>query len=514
MSDHLAKYNLTPLHIPTIAHTLNGKTFNPKLDVWSIRDAVQTTQIDFASLPVTIDFRLAIKRTFLWYFENRSFSTADSIVKQLRLFLINESKWSGKPVDEVTASVLMRYRSTLSQRQEYRLAHLSYFFKKWYELQLPGITYDAYQYLNRSRFHWHAKGEAVRTMDLERGPFSHIESSNLLNSLEHAFIDGQVTLENYCLATLFALFGARPVQYALLKVDDVFEDVSPGGVEYFIRIPRAKDSSSLPRQEFRLRYLIPRVGKRLMQHAHATRNHFSTILPNSEQTPLFPSRSPTSRDAPQGFQYHNTADTLAQRCRSIFSGLGVISERTGDPIKVQSRRFRYTLATRAAEAGYSSLVIADLLDHLNTTYIPVYIKASATIISRLDKRMAKELAPLADAFRGSVIESNKMESSETKPYPEIVDPRFNEGKSIGKCAHHAPCNLLVPIACYTCNNFRPFVDAPHERLLDYLVSERSRQYTNTSPALASSNDLTIAAVAQVMEICEDLTLKRKNERNA
>ena len=504
---------LSSPYLPSSGRTLTGALFNPQSDVWIIRDATHTKRMDFTSLDATTDFCFSLKLVTLWYIENRSFSTITSVWKVLRPFLKHESDWAGKPVDKITASSLMRYRNELQPNKEYSLSLISYFFKKWYELQIPGVTIDAYDYLSQIRIHRKTKGDLVRTMDIERGPFSNIESNNMLKALEKAFSDKKITLENYSLAILFSLFGARPIQYALMKVCDVLEEDYGDSIEHFIRIPRAKEIEVLPRQDFRVRYIIPCVGKRLMQHAHEIKETFSAILSDSEQAPLFPSRNLTSRNAPAGYQYHNTADTLGQRCKNIYSGLGVISERTGKAIKPWPRRFRYTLATRAAEAGYSILVIADLLDHLNTTYVPVYAKATGTILSRLDKDVAKDLAPIANAFLGSVIEPNTKEHFETEPYPQVSDPRFGDGKSIGRCAHHGPCNLLVPIACYTCANFRPLADAPHERLLEYLLSERSRQYQHLSPALASSNDLTIAAIAQVIRICEEFNRESKDGNN-
>ena len=75
-------------------------------------------------------------------------------------------------------------------------------------------------------------------------------------------------------------------------------------------------------------------------------------------------------------------------------------------------------------------------------------------------------------------------------------------KPMGNCGKHGFCGFLAPIACYTCVNFQPWLDGPHEAVLDYLIGERDRLAAQTDLRIASVNDRTILAVAEVVRLCE------------
>jgi len=67
---------------------------------------------------------------------------------------------------------------------------------------------------------------------------------------------------------------------------------------------------------------------------------------------------------------------------------------------------------------------------------------------------------------------------------------------------HGFCGFLKPVACYTCRSFEPWVDGPHEAVLDHLLAERERLLLTTDSRIASINDRTILAVAEVVHRCE------------
>ena len=75
-------------------------------------------------------------------------------------------------------------------------------------------------------------------------------------------------------------------------------------------------------------------------------------------------------------------------------------------------------------------------------------------------------------------------------------------KPMGSCGKHGFCGFLAPIACYTCVNFQPWLDGPHEAVLAFLIRERDRLAQQTDLRIASINDRTILAVAEVVRQCE------------
>lgn len=65
------------------------------------------------------------------------------------------------------------------------------------------------------------------------------------------------------------------------------------------------------------------------------------------------------------------------------------------------------------------------------------------------------------------------------------------------------CNAPVPISCYTCPYFKPWVDAPHKELYDFLLNERKRIADITGDLkVATALDRTIIAVNEVITKCE------------
>ncbi len=191
--------------------------------------------------------------------------------------------------------------------------------------------------------------------------------------------------------------------------------------------------------------------------------------------------------------------------RSVFRAIDSVSERTGVKIYVTASRFRRTLGTRAAREGLNELVIAELLDHSDTQNVGVYIEAVPEIVERIDKGMAMHLAPLAQAFVGVLIDNEASATRAGDPSSRIVTPD-DLSRPVGSCGSYGFCGAMAPIACYTCRNFQPWVDGPHERILDQLVAERERIFSETGDlTIASVNDRVILACAEVVRLCQEST---------
>ena len=115
----------------------------------------------------------------------------------------------------------------------------------------------------------------------------------------------------------------------------------------------------------------------------------------------------------------------------------------------------------------------------------------------------------------SVIIKNESEAlRRDDPASRICDPRFEPTmKPMGNCGQHGFCGQLAPISCYTCRNFQPWLDGPHEAVLNHLVSERERLMMATDARIASINDRTILAVAEVVRRCEEIRSEMSEAEN-
>jgi hypothetical protein len=153
--------------------------------------------------------------------------------------------------------------------------------------------------------------------------------------------------------------------------------------------------------------------------------------------------------------------------------------------------------------GHGELVIAELLDHTDIQNVGVYVQATPEIVERIDRAMAMHLAPLAQAFAGVIIADESEATRKGDPTSRICDPRIDSSmKPMGNCGKYAFCGSLAPISCYTCRSFQPWLDGPHEAVLNHLILERERLLVGSDIRIASINDRTILAVAEVVHRCE------------
>jgi hypothetical protein len=210
------------------------------------------------------------------------------------------------------------------------------------------------------------------------------------------------------------------------------------------------------------------------------------------------------RKTSRGFEYHHTAHSVGKWLIGTLDRLAVPSERTGGAVHITPVRFRRTIGTRAAAEGHGEFVIAELLDHSCTKNVGVYVQATPAIVERIDRAIALRMAPLAQAFAGVLIKDESEATRGADPTSRIVDPRIDRSmKPMGSCGQHGFCGLSAPIACYTCKNFQPWLDGPHEAVLAHLLVKREQLLATTDARIASVNDRTILAVAEVTRRCEE-----------
>jgi hypothetical protein len=198
-------------------------------------------------------------------------------------------------------------------------------------------------------------------------------------------------------------------------------------------------------------------------------------------------------------KFHHVTMDLRKKLDKVVLSLEIPSERTGENLRVFPTRLRRTLATRAAREGYGELVIAELLDHTDTQNARVYTENVPEHVDAINEAVARQLAPLAQAFAGMLVDRE----SDAVRGNDLSSRVKTEHGSVGTCGHHGFCGAYGPVACYTCRQFQPWLDAPHQDVLNALISERSRIMEITrDPTMAAINDRTILAVTEVIQRCE------------
>lgn len=166
-----------------------------------------------------------------------------------------------------------------------------------------------------------------------------------------------------------------------------------------------------------------------------------------------------------------------------------------------TRRLRYTFATRLVREGVPKLEVADLLDHTDTQNVQVYFDIKSDIVEHLDRAMAMALAPMAQAFMGTLVRDQTEAVRGGDPESGIATVAGTPGhvEKLGNCGSFSFCGAMAPIACYTCRSFQPWMDAPHGMILDDLIKDRERKVAaGLDGRMVSMHDTTISAIAEVI----------------
>lgn len=494
------------LILPSLAVSKAGEKFNPEDECWKISDGLQIFSLDFSQIPLGSLAMRGCKQAFVWYLENKAIGTCKSTHTRLKRFL----SFLARDVDEITGTDILNYRASLPGDKSYLIGSLGAFLKKWHELNGIGISDSAIAIYAEMRTKINQRGEAVLTMDPLMGPFTEIEVQALHLALSERFKEGKLRSEDYCLAWIVMAFGMRPIQYAGMKISDIWLCGKGEDSEVvIIRMSRAKNRGKI-RSEFLERKLIPKIGRLLQAHCDELRVKFQGILTNVDDAPMFPAKRNAEARSGLGFDFHISSSSMQKRIKEIFNSLHVVSERTGKPLNISPVRFRRTIGTRTAEEGHGLLIIAEILDHTDSQSAGIYIEATSKLINRIDKAVSLKLAPLAQAFKGMVLDGRNTIDSDI-PYKSVRGPKqAGTFEPIGNCGSMNVCKLFAPIACYTCKSFMPWLDGPHEAVLKYLLNDRERISALSGNRIAAINDQTILAVSEVVKICDE-KLRGRNE---
>jgi hypothetical protein len=337
------------------------------------------------------------------------------------------------------------------------------------------------------------KGTSIRTRDPENGAFNDTELLSMQSALNDAYASGKIDLPACALAWLFLAYGARPIQIAALKEKDLVVSVSGNDDRcYALRIPRAKQGGRI-RDVFTTRYCSKPVGQLLELLIEWNRTLKVDPAVAEGDWPLFIGDS--KGDLPN-LLYHMSSEQVRYQLEKSLNRIIVL--------KTNAKRFRITIGQRAVDDGKDKYTVAEMLDHSGTESVMVYFEASPATVERLDRHLAMELAPLAQAFAGVVVASEVDARRGDDLRSRIYDKTLpnNVDRPLGTCGQMSFCGLHAPFACYTCRHFQPWLDAPHEEVLLALIGERDRMIAEGySPKIYNIQSRTILAVAQVIELC-------------
>ena len=345
-------------------------------------------------------------------------------------------------------------------------------------------------------------------------PLSDNELQGFNEGAVQAYENNKITLSELAMGLLVSNTGRRPIQISHLKVKDVLEGKNKKGeIIYLLNVPRAKQRAMQFRCEFKQFAITDELWTVLNEQAKQMIAHIEKLLGFDLQDhdrlelPLFPDddsflhiKSPKElRNLQKTDKLHIKSHLISDVTKKIVKMGEVYSERTGELINISAKRFRYTIGTRAAREGFGIMTIAELLDHSDNQNAGVYIENIPEHVEKLDQAVGQFLAPYAQAFSGVLIDSEK----DAKRGSDLSSRVKIDGKGVGNCGSYGFCGANVPIPCYTCTHFQPWLDGPHQIVLDELIAERERLIKVTGDnQVAAVNDRSIFAVAEVIRCCE------------
>ena len=388
-------------------------------------------------------------------------------------------------------------------------------YRRWYvfgaDQEFDGFEQECATYLVNQVIGGNDKGQAVLSQDPDEGPLRFVEVMALQGRLLAMLQDGTDLLDETLVTWLSLSFGIYPTAMMFLNEEDLIRtDLPDGAVRYELRIPRLKKRGVGLRDQFHTRPVDPRIGELFEHKIRENRARRWVAVTGHDgrrfQSPMFPAPGINCRLIGSDFEEHalrSRKDWFGEQLRSFIACTGLRRE-DGGLLHVTARRLRYTFATRLVREGASPAELADALDHTDLQHVMVYFNSRSDAVISLDKALALRLARVAQLLLGMLIgdESEALRGDDPASRIHFADPVERKLRTVGSCGTLGFCGLNAHLACYTCSKFQPWLDGPHEAVLDALLKERNDLLARGADLkIVEANDLTIFAVAEAVTLC-------------
>nr|WP_314899586.1 site-specific integrase [uncultured Deefgea sp.] len=493
--------------LPDFRTSKMGYAFDANSDIW-VLDGSKTLNLTRTKY-LDRETGIGLRKTLCRYAEELSATTTAMMLSLITRYC--------KDTQECSVNVigLTNWRASLTDETEHRLGALKSFLIAWNEWGYPGVDLDVVEYLEEQTLKGIVKGKAVKSMCPFSGPLTSIESGALLDWASNAFLANHFNLSQYSYFMTLVYTGRRSVQVRSLRACDLACREGADGHDYMLNVPRVKQSGVKFREAFKsvpvnedLYLILKNQSEESQAKVEAA---FGVKLSNDfrKQIPLFLEEERLSEflsledlfvcTAKMPDFLHMTHRSSMDILRSVAVKNTAKSERTGEFINFTSRRFRYTTGTNLARRGITGVALALAMDHSSTQNIDVYTANTEEMAVQIDAVMASILAPLAQACAGVLIDSERDALRGNDPHSRMKNAKSH---NVGSCGTYAFCASGYR-SCYTCVNFQPWRDAPHQEVLDEILDERERQReSGVSVSVIQSTDRLLLAVQQVIFLCQ------------
>ena len=329
-----------------------------------------------------------------------------------------------------------------------RLGYQFHYVKQWYissaDRLLEGFDDEMVFALEDLSVGGNAKGFAVLSADPEQGPLTEFEEA----ALRHALLRDDGPIEQRAALWLAFAFGTNPANLSLLREEDFIRFNFPGDTPsaYFLNVPRIKKRQP-ERTGFKKRAIDNPLA--VVIEDLITRN--AAMSKDDAIRPLFRLTEP--RPALLGgplseYAHHPSSGMITNLIAECVARLDVKSPRTREPLKVTTRRLRYTFASKMVRMGTPARELAELLDHTDTQQVQVYYKADSRFVERLDATIAENIGPTVRAFMGEIVErqNRTIDLIPFRDLPELGQCGASFITGEGRDAHIIGSHLRTAIA--------------------------------------------------------------------
>lgn len=416
---------------------------------------------------------------------------------------------------QVTTADLANWRTMLTKKHESYLGSLKSFLIAWHDYGYEGIPCEVVELLEGWRIVGFEKGVAVASGCPELGPYTDLELGAILDWANSAVVKKDIDLEDFAYLLTLAMTARRTVQIAALRGKDLLSDHQAKPETYKVRFPRAKQRGATFRGAFRS-LVVPEDLHTVLNSLHS-RNVGAVsaaigkeIEPSlAREIPIF--ANPTELQRVHSVKQlrelllgsmpdrlHARTDLLQGKLRGCQERCSARSERTGEHIRITPTRFRYTRGTKLRREGFNAFIIAEALDHSDIQNVSVYTENTAQEAVVINELVGPRLAPFAQACMGRLVKSERDAIRGDDPKSRVPNDRSN---AVGTCGSFGFCASGFR-ACYTCHYFQPWIDGPHEEVLEDLYIEKARvRAAGCGDVVVNANDQLILAVEHCVEMC-------------
>jgi len=423
--------------------------------------------------------------------------------------------------DKINEVNIINYKASLNNSTEYKLGYIRAFILDWYDKEIQGVDKKTVELLASLKLSGNEKGKAVALGCPYSGAYTFEEQTAFINWYVDAYTERLISITDYAFIMGLQQTGARPVQLTYLYYEDLVTRIEEGIEHFDLQLPNAKKCHEYIRESFQTK---KDVGEDLIlvltaQANHSIKtveNHFGIKLSAEQKKliPIFIDERKVSNLAhfDEFLTIHaQTPDLFCMKkngeAKYILKRIAKLCPLKTKRIKfeggygdlhINPRRFRYTHATNMAMLGASDYAIAEELGQSDTQQVKVYTEFNEEMADRIDEALASDLTPLAQAFSGTLLDSEKDAIRANDPRSRINN---NDGNPVGNCGKFGFC-ANGTVHCYTCNKFQPWLNAPHTEVLNSVISERDRKRKmGASEFVLQGHNRSIDAIKVVIQKC-------------